>query len=89
MIYKYQLALRERQFLKLPKLSHILTVQVQRDTIQLWAYVDTKTQEIEDYDIRIYGTGQAMPDIKDLYYLDTVQLHGYVWHIFLWDGNLL
>jgi hypothetical protein len=80
-IFKYPLTLTDHQLIELPKNSECLTVQMQKDVPCLWAVVD-RSQPNEVRTIHLVGTGQRMPD-GILFYLGTVQDHGFVWHFFL------
>lgn len=81
-IYKYVLEVTDYQAIELPKGTKILDFQQQNGLICMWALVDTdKPKELRRF--WIIGTGHPVPDGWDLsYYLATVQVSGYVWHIF-------
>jgi hypothetical protein len=85
-IWKYTLEMLDRQALRLPKNSRILTAQMQEDfygRIQLWALVDASELEGELVDIYIIGTGNPFePDPEELKYINTVQVGSLVWHVF-------
>lgn len=78
-IWKFPIALLERQVIQMPKGAHPLSVQMQGNTITLWAMVNTE-HPMEDREIRIVGTGREA-DSRD-HYLGTVQVDGFIWHIF-------
>lgn len=81
-IYKYPIEIQDRQVLTLPKGSEILTVKMQKDYIFLWALVEN-TEETEDFEILIYGTGHPIEDVQ-IKYISTIQsqIGSLVFHIF-------
>ena len=64
----------------MPAGAAILSAQLQRDTICLWALVDTNSV-IRDRIIDIVGTGIVIPDLRRNY-IATVQQGNLVWHVF-------
>jgi hypothetical protein len=85
-IYKYPLVITGSQEVLLPKGASVLSVGVQHDTICIWALVDP-TEPFEPQHLRIFGTGQPIPEDPDelLLFLGTVLTGGgrFVWHVFL------
>ena len=79
-IYKYELKLVQKQVISVPSNSKILTVQLQKDRIVLYAEVDTDNFLVPRV-INIIGTGQTLPDLP-LEYISTVQIGEFVWHIY-------
>lgn len=82
-IWKYILSITDTQVIDIPEDSKILKVGVQEGTnITMWCMVNPDAPKISRV-IKIYGTGQ---DVKTTYpedaYVGSVQLDGYVWHIF-------
>ena len=79
-IYKYPLAIADSQAIKVPGEAKILCVQLQMDTLTLWAQVDPNnipsTRTIE-----VFGTGHPMDD-GCRSYIGTVQEGSLVWHVF-------
>jgi hypothetical protein len=83
-IFKYTLYLCPKTEVYMPRGAKVLTVQLQGETIQLWALVDeSKDSELRIFNI--YGTGHLMPDNPGKY-IGTVQIDSLVWHIF--DASL-
>lgn len=83
-IHKYPLHVTDLQDIKMPPGAQMLSVQVQRNTVCLWALVnDTKPASV-NYTIAIYGTGNPMPDEPGSY-IGTFQLNygGLVFHAFM------
>lgn len=80
-IYKYQLALVDRQFVEMPAGSHILSVTEQHGALCLWALVDPSSPP-EERVIVIAGTGGPAPDV--LPFIGTVLMAAgnLVWHVF-------
>lgn len=86
-IWKYHLQTSGRQSLSLPSGSTVLTVQVQNNTLVLWAVVPADSNM--RYDSRTFHvvmTGEDMPTPwyahHSLHYISTVQNNGIVAHIF-------
>jgi len=80
-VYKYKIELTGKQQLTLPKSAELLSIQVQNGCIMAWYMVDDGDEEKRIEDILVVGTGHKF-DKGNWYYLETVQLDGYVWHIF-------
>ena len=80
-IYEYTFSLIDEQTVNMPLNAIILYCGIQRESICLWALVDT-----EDLDgsrtFLIKGTGYQCDDVKYANYVGTVQLNGFVWHVF-------
>ncbi len=81
-IFKYPLDLTSPNIMGMPVGAEILTVQIQRGDICLWAKVDPDA-ELEDRQFVVYGTGHTIKAGNDSY-IGTVQMaHGaLVWHVF-------
>lgn len=81
-VWKFELT-QTIQGVNIPKGSEILSVQVQRGIICLWALVNPEN-EIEERLFETFGTGHNI--FYDMgverKYLDTVQSAGLVFHIF-------
>lgn len=82
-IWKFPLEVTDRQELRLPVASKILTVQTQRGVPCLWALVNEETAANSLRKIAIYGTGNPLPDNPGEY-IATFQMHGgdLVFHVF-------
>lgn len=95
-IYKYPLKPEDKQIVKMPRESTLLSVGIQTknggftddiiysEQIVLWAMIDMQqsTEELIIRTIHIIGTGNPIPEVQ-LKFIDTVQMHnGFVWHIF-------
>lgn len=79
-IWKYDLAITDRQTLHLPRDAELLLVDQQQGRLRLWALVDA-TADHEPRLFAIYGTGHPLPDNPGLH-LGTVVIDPYVWHVF-------
>jgi len=81
-IWKYEIAPGENQ-LDIPQSATLLSVQVQRKAVQLWALVDPE-QPLERRRIAVYGTGHNIPEDQNLRFVDTFQLEAgfLVFHAF-------
>lgn len=82
-IYKYDIEIKDEQFISLPKFAEILTAQVQGSSIVLWAIV-YPNNTVEKRVIEIYGTGHPFPSagMGERKYISTVKKDELVWHIF-------
>lgn len=73
-IWKFPLAVTDRQTVRMPAASRMLHVGIQGGVPCLWAEV-TPGVEIEERAVMIYGTGHDLdPDRGE--YLGTSQMHG-------------
>lgn len=82
-IWKYTLAIGDRNEVVMPDGGRILCVKTQRDWPCIWVLVDpyaTKRPRV----LRIYGTGHVVTDEERLRYLGTFLSDGdtFVWHVF-------
>jgi len=84
-IFKYPVPIEDHFALELPKDAKILTVQIQRDTPQLWAMVDSETEK-ETRHFRLSGTGHPLGDdyLRIINYVGTFQIESgaLVFHLF-------
>lgn len=88
-IHKFVLEFNSRQSVSMPVGSIILSIQVQKGVICLWAMVDKEETEKEDRYFRIYGTGEEVTQSEGRF-LATVQLDHFVFHIFeIWKDQWL
>lgn len=81
-IWKYPLAITDRQIIMVPYGAGTLTVQAQGDSLCLWALVNPDAPK-KPRVIEILGTGNPAPEAHRCY-ISTVQTHNraLVWHIF-------
>lgn len=83
-IWKFVLALGDSQLVSMPKDATILSIQVQKGNLCMWALCNEDAKVVERR-INIYGTGNPLPDyIGDFKYLGTFQIYGgdLVFHAF-------
>lgn len=82
-IWKYQLETVDVQKLQMPKNAEILTVQMQKDTLCLWALVNPYSEK-EERIVEIFGTGHPIKSITNRKYISTYQLlkGDFVGHVF-------
>lgn len=84
-ILKYKLEITDRQTLKLPANSRVLSVQDQNGELCLWAFVNPPGDPTVRT-IRIVGTGHELPADFLIHhdFIATVQQVdiGAVWHVF-------
>lgn len=80
-IWKFPLEIEDTQTLKMPIGSKILCVQVQKDTVCLWAVVNDSLPK-EQRTICMCGTGNPIGETEN--YIGTFQLHegNLVFHVF-------
>jgi len=64
-IYKYPLETTDAQIIKMPANAEVLTVKLQGETPCIWAKIET-SNEMDDYRVRIIGTGHAIYDDETL-----------------------
>ncbi len=84
-IYKYPLKVVDRQVVEIPRGSTVMCAHVQDGVICLWAEVPQPCdifpeRPLEGLLITIVGTGHSVPAFNK--YIGTVQLGGFVWHIY-------
>ena len=82
-VHKYNLRAADLQQLSMPKHAKILSVQLQRGELVLWAFVDI-SNEPELRTIELITTGNSVYDDYKRVFIDTVQLHSdnLVYHFF-------
>ena len=74
-IWEFPLKLQLSQTVSMPVGSVPLTVQVQRETLCLWAWVDPSESRRADYPVWIHGTGHIVSEgALAGHYLGTVQM---------------
>jgi len=81
-IFKYPLKTDFSQNIKMPKVSKILSIQIQNNKPVLWALVDDNVDK-ETIVIKLYTTGGDATSAFREEYLGTVKMHnGLVFHYF-------
>jgi hypothetical protein len=82
-IWKFPLQLTDRQEIEMPEGAVILSVQVQRSQVCLWALVEPGASKVKRQ-FRIHGTGHDVPDVDKLDFIGTIQNNGgdLVFHVF-------
>lgn len=82
-IFKYELAITDRQNLTMPAGAQILTVQLQNEKVQLWALV-SEDNPPKVHNIECYGTGHPIDKPNFLVHIASVQTNGgqFIWHFF-------
>jgi hypothetical protein len=82
-VYIYPIEVTDQQVISLPEGAEILTAQVQRGQVCLWARVDAaNSATLTERKIRVAGTGHSVS--LAWHYIGTVQLLGgdLVFHFF-------
>jgi hypothetical protein len=87
-IWKFSIDLQQEQGVEIPKGAQVLTAQIQRSKISLWAKVDPHAPHIL-MTVLVLATGQDCDEktFKEMRYLSTVQSNQgeFVWHVFIDD----
>jgi hypothetical protein len=81
-IWKFPLDIEDKVRIPLPIGAEFLSVQVQNETLCLWALVDPDAEKTMRY-LSVYGTGHKIPDDPGRY-ISTFQMLGgrLVFHAF-------
>lgn len=84
-IFKYELGVTHEQIITMPAKAKLLSIQVQKGLVQLWALVDLN-EPIKGRKIRTIGTGYQIHEYPGEY-ITTYQLEdgSLVYHVF--DGG--
>ncbi len=83
-IWKFPLDITETQDVRMPRGAKILSVQMQRGKLVLWAVVDPD-KAIQERTFHVFGTGHDFPDWLSVeQHVGTVQdMNGaLIWHVF-------
>lgn len=80
-VWKYPISLIDYVSVEMPRGAQVLSAQIQRGFLTLWALVDTDAR-LEVREFRIFGTGEYIDD--NLKFIATIQLPEteLVFHIF-------
>jgi len=84
-IWKFTLENETAQKIKMPKGAKILSVEIQRNEIVVYAMVNTSIAEKEQRKFKIIGTGDSMDaSINNYTFLGSVLVQNgdYVFHVF-------
>jgi hypothetical protein len=80
-VYKYDIPLKGRFTLELPRGAKILAFMAQHDTPGIWALLDPE-QLPQTRVFRLVGTGHQVGDQEQLDYLGSCVTRFFVWHLF-------
>jgi hypothetical protein len=82
-IWKFELEIKDTQFISMPKGAEILCVQIQIGNPCMWALVDPDAEK-QDIEFSTYGTGRAV-DSRPKTYVGTYQIINrmLVFHVFV------
>jgi len=80
-IWKYPIKVTDKQFVRMPRGSKILSAQVQGEQVYIWASVRSDNVMV-DRCITIIGTGMRIHIGQYGVHIGTIQKDGFVWHIF-------
>lgn len=85
-IYKYEITLQDLVQLYLPLSAKILSLQMQKSKLQMWAEVDPEEPIREVRTLRIIGTGHRITHLEgyESEFITTFQMNGgdLVFHVF-------
>jgi hypothetical protein len=75
-IWKFPLSITDFQTVKMPPNSRVLTVQVQKRKLYVWAMVNLRNTTQIDYPFWIHGTGHPIEEtqIQTVRYISTVSM---------------
>ena len=81
-IWKYTTPVVDLLEISMPTGARVMTVQLQRDHVAMWAIVDPEVER-ERRRFAFYGTGQPMPEDPGAYVGTVQEADGVlVWHFF-------
>ncbi len=80
-IHKYLLPIEDQVCIRMPKHAKVLSVQAQDGNLCMWAAVET-TMGTENRHFLVFGTGNPNEFGSFGTFIGTVQLNGFVWHVF-------
>ena len=80
-IHKYQFEIADSIEIEMPIHSDILSIQLQNNKPTMWAKVDTSLQKVKRIFV-VFGTGHEINSLFDYRHIGTIQMNGFVWHIF-------
>lgn len=80
-VHKYPLSLAEDNHIVAHENAWFFDAQIQYEKICVWAVVDTDEPPVTKH-IGVFGTGNPLPEDKNLRHIGTVQQPPFVWHIF-------
>lgn len=78
-IYKFQIPLEEYFKVEIPLDATFLSAQLQNGSMQMWWLCPPNIKSTKCF--RLFGTGTSF-DLHDLTYLASIQMDGFVWHLF-------
>jgi len=79
-IWKYEV--RPDEFtVEMPNGAQVLTVQIQGESVQMWALVDPDAERVQRTFVT-YGTGHPIMNASELVYIGTFQPRPLVFHLF-------
>jgi hypothetical protein len=79
-IWKYTLSIDGEVDILMPLRARIISAQAQDGKIAIWAIIDPSSP-VGARRLAVHGTGGPGPRI-DAAHIGTVQLDGFVWHVF-------
>ncbi len=80
-VWKFPLVFQDKQTVQMPAGAHVLTAQVQKGILCIWALCDPKAA-LKDRVFRVAGTDHSLEG--NLAYIDSVQVRGgeLIFHVF-------
>jgi hypothetical protein len=80
-VYKYPLEVEDKQILKLPVNSKILSANFQGNDLFFWALIDKDRDDTQEVTFYIHGTGHNITE-DGYIFVNTVFINGLVFHVF-------
>jgi len=82
-IFKYPFKIADIVDILLPFGSRVIAIQEQRGIAFLWAIVNPEEKSLGNRRFYVFGTGNEITaPIHEMKHISTVQVNGFVWHIF-------
>ncbi len=84
-IHKIKISITDTQVITLPRLFRHIDIQVQDGGIVMWYAWEELFQNTGKKDVitlHIFGTGDPIEALVNMEHMKTVQLNGFVWHIY-------
>jgi len=82
-IHKYEIDITDTPVVSMPKFAKVRHFGVQNGKAFIWCEVDTDSPVV-DHEFKLFGTGHPIINKynSEMKYLGTIQLNGFVWHLY-------
>jgi hypothetical protein len=81
-VFKYEMPITEEFEIEMPQWAVVLSFQVQNGKPCIWVFVDEDTP-LTKFKFCLYGTGEIINLGHLVSHVGTIQLDGFVWHLFI------